>query len=245
MNNEVEFLTSSVLTKAGILHGWFTKYGGTSTGLFSSLNGKKENGDSDRNVDENRNRALKSVAGDSSFAISHIIHKFKTTILTSTEPGEHKGFDASISTKSDTALSQSTADCGTIIIADLEGSVVALVHGSWHTLSESIICEVTQKLKDYTTGELIAGIGPMICKRCYEYGPKAQNKFNKKYVTKISDSYFVDLKQMILDQLKKSGIEQIDDVNVCTKEDERFFSHRRNGKNSGRFITLAKVAESI
>ena len=266
MKNNVLFLTSDLLTNTGIDHGWFMRSGGVSKVLFDSLNGKKGNGDSDSNVDENRRRALNSVipaqAGiqASNNQLTHIIHEFKNNILEATESGEFCGYDASITTGKDIVLSQTTADCGTIIIADTEGTVVSLVHGSWHTLSLKIIRDTVAKLKVHTSNELIAAIGPMICKNCYVFGPEAKDYFDSKYLKLVSrhsraggnpvqvDSaksthkkYLVDLKQMILDQLTESGITKIDDVNVCTLEDDRFFSHRRLGANSGRLITLAKL----
>ncbi len=243
MDDQVQFLTSSLLTHAGIIHGWFMRYGGVSGGLFESLNGKKGSGDTDENVDENRRRAVAAITPkDSSSQLIHIVHEFKNNILKANESGEYHGYDASITDKAGLVLSQTTADCGTVIITDTLGSTVALVHGSWHTLSAKIICDVVAELKTYTNNELVAGIGPMICKNCYEYGPEAKKLFDSKYLTQSGKNYLVDLKQMIFDQLEESGITKVDDINVCTLEDQRFFSHRKDGAKSGRFLTLAGKA---
>ena len=128
-----------------------------------------------------------------------------------------------------------------------------------------VICNTVAKLKSKPgVGELVAGIGPMICKNCYEFGLEAKELFDFTYLAPIfrhsrvdgnpaqmnsahstQDKYLVDLKRMVIDQLQKSGISKIDDLNVCTKEDDRFFSHRRNGANSGRMITLASLTDVI
>lgn len=230
------------------------RYGGVSDGLFTSLNGKKGSGDLAKNVNENRLRILaalchpelepSSVCSKDSCQrrndnLAHIIHEFKTNILDTDEAGEFQGFDASITSQADLVLSQTTADCGTIIISDDAGLVVALVHGSWHTISAGVIAKVIKKLRNKTQRELIAGIGPMICKNCYEFGSEATTLFARKYIEKVSDKYHVDLKQLIIDQLRSEGVSQVNDVDICTLEDERFFSHRRDGAASGRFITLA------
>lgn len=241
---QVQYLQSELLLKAGVKHGWFMRYGGVSKGLFESLNGKKGIGDPDENVVENRRRAFNSVipaqAGIqySNNALAHIVHTFKTNILLAKDGGEFQGYDAGITIKKGLVLSQTTADCGSIIITDTAGSVVALVHGSWHTLSANIICDVIAKIKKHTNKEIIAGIGPMICSNCYEYGSEAKDLFDAQYITESGAKCLIDLKQIIIDQLHECGVSEIDDLNVCTLEDDRFFSHRKNGANSGRFITL-------
>jgi len=249
MKEIVQYLTSPLLTSAGVSHGWFMHYGGVSTGLFDSLNGKKGGGDRDENVRENRLRATSAlglpssdaVEVNSDFSLSHIIHEFKDRIIFANEPGDFQGYDASFTDIPQVTLSQTTADCGTLIISDSIGSIVALVHGSWHTLRAEIIKKTVAKLKDRTESQLIAAIGPMICRDCYEFGPEAATLFQPAYVSLKSNKYYVDLKRMIQDQLLQSGVTHIDDLNICTLEDERFFSHRRNGTASGRFLTIAKI----
>ena len=265
MIHDVQFLTSALLTDAGIKHGWFTRFGGVSTELFESLNGKKGAGDTDDNVDKNRKRALvtfchpepqacrHSMLDSGSYyhkdfcpcrndnSVAHIVHQFKNNILEAEEAGEFRGYDASLTTEKDLVLSHTTADCGTVIIADTKGTIVALIHGSWHTLSTKLIRDTVAKIKMYTPNKLIAGIGPMICKNCYEFGPEALDLFEPKYLELKFGKYFVDLKQMIIDQLTESEITKIDDIKICTLEDTRFFSHRRSGMNSGRFITLVRL----
>lgn len=241
MKNKVQFLESKLLLRVGIKHGWFMRYGGVSEGLFESLNGKKGSGDSDENVDENRRRAMTALDLNSK-RLAHIVHEFKKNILAANQSGEFEFFDASITDNKDIILSQTTADCASIIIANKNGGVVALVHGSWHTLKAKIICDVVAKLKsEFGATELVAGIGPMICRDCYEFGPEAKELFASKYLQPKANKYLVDLKQTAMDQLVESGVKEIDDVNTCTLEDERFFSHRRNGAKSGRMITVASL----
>ena len=271
--SRVQCLESGVLNKADIKHGWFMRYGGMSKGLFKSLNGKKGNGDLDHAVDENRKRALAGLCHpelDSGTNceknsclrrddnLAHIIHSFQTNILEADNAGEFQKLDASFTTKKNQVLSQTTADCGSVIIASSDGKVAGLAHGSWHTLKENIICDVVAKMKKYTSKELVAGIGPMICVNCYEFGPEAATLFDQKYLTPSglipaitgtarynATKYKVNLKQMIIDQLRQSSITQIDDLNICTKEDERFFSHRRDGASSGRLLTLVSITDVV
>lgn len=280
----VQYVTAALLSEMGVKHGWFMRQGGVSEGLFASLNGKKGIGDPDANVDENRRRALavlchpeqvmakskglslgsnQTLSRASDEKLVYIKHEFKSGILKAKGAGEYENYDAVYSAKKGVVLSQTTADCASVIIADTNHKVVALVHGSWHTLKAELICDVVAKIKQEPgVGELVAGIGPMICKKCYEFGEEAKDLFDATYITLVADrseqneqskilrdahddkgddiKYLVDLKLMVIDQLKESGITKIDDVNICTKEDVRFFSHRRSGPNSGRMITLAQ-----
>lgn len=245
---QINYLTSDLLTASGICHGWFMRYGGVSEGLFESLNGKKGIGDSDDNVEENRSRAMKALGaeGNDYPKLAHILHAFKSECLEATAAGEYDGFDAAYTSDASLMLSQTTADCGTVIITDKAGSIVALVHGSWHTLKEKIICDAVAKLKLHTSDDLVAGLGPMICKNCYQFGSEAVKHFEPQYLTPKKSKYLVDLKQIIIDQLYESGVSQIDESSaVCTLEDERFFSHRRNGAHSGRFLTMAQLSQDL
>lgn len=250
MKNDIQYVSSPLLDKLGIKHGWFMRYGGVSTGLFESLNGKKGSGDSDKHVDENRIRAIKSlfaeVDSNDKLKLAHIIHEFKTNILQTQDGGEFQGFDASYTTTHSVVLSQTTADCASIVLADSNRKVVMLIHGSWHTLKDHVVRKSVDRVKTIAgTGELTASIGPMICYNCYEFGSEAKDIFNEKYLTASGSAYLVDLKQMVIDQLRRSGVSRIDDVNICTKEDSRFFSHRRDGAHSGRMITLASLTDVV
>jgi polyphenol oxidase len=248
INMEVQFIISKLLNEAGVRHGWFMRYGGVSDGLFESLNGKKGSGDSDENVDENRRRALNALNMDGN-SLAHIIHGFKDNLLEAATPDEYKDYDASITIQPHLTLTQTTADCASIILAspDPKVKIVGLVHGAWKTLNTSLLGKVVTRFSDLgaDTNDLVAGIGPMICKNCYEFGPEAAEIFDKKYITPKDDKYLVDLKSMAIDQLQSAGVFKIDDLHICTLEDERFFSHRRDGASSGRMLTLAALPDVI
>ena len=220
------------------------RYGGVSEGVHESLNGKRDGIDSGSNVTENRSRAFKALfpGSDPGNRVVFIGGVFKTNILQAAEPGGFDNYDAAISTDNNLVLAQATADCASVIISDTNHKVVALVHGSWHTLKDQIISKTIAQLKETErVGELAAGIGPMVCPKCYEFGPEAKNLFDGKYLAPKGKKYLVNTRQMVLDQLQAGGVKQVDDLNICTIEDERFFSARRLGQESGRFLTLASL----
>jgi polyphenol oxidase len=246
--DKIQYLTSKLLTDAHVPHGWFMRYGGVSGGLFESLNGKKGAGDTDANVDENRARALASLNRKTT-TLAHIIHGFKDNLLEAASPGEYKEYDASITLNPKLTLSQTTADCASVILAstDPKIKIVGLIHGAWKTLRTPLISIVVTRFSDLGVAkqDIVAGIGPMICKNCYEFGPEAAELFDSKYLATNGKGYLVDLKSMVSDQLRDAGVSGIDDLNICTLEDERFFSHRRDGASSGRMLTLAALPDVI
>ena len=91
---------------------------------------------------------------------------------------------------------------------------------------------------------ITAVLGPAICKKCYEFGNEAKELFDEQYLSKKGDRYHVDLKSWTADELKKGGVGQVEDVGICTYEDQRFFSYRRDkdkNDHTGRFMTVVAL----
>lgn len=242
---DVQYLSIPELQNVGVRHGWFMRYGGVSDGKYSSLNGKKGAGDFDERVDENRNRAALQLTQQENTKTTHIIHSFEDRVLVAAKSGEFQSYDAAVSTHQSLLLSQTTADCASSIIGSTAKDVVAIIHGSWHTLKKDIIMQTIQKVSSQTAGTLIAGIGPMICRNCYEFGSEATDLFPPRYIHSKKGKLYVDLNSIVKDQLKSSGVKHVIDLNICTKEDDRFFSHRKDGAESGRFLTLAGLTDVL
>lgn len=248
MLEEVQSIQASNLAKLKLSHGWFKKYGGASSGQFKSLNVKRGIGDSEENVQENLKRAaasLKLKADDMIF----IRHNFKDNILIvddAIKPGTYDNYDAVITNRKGVVLAQGTADCGTIIISDINSSFIALVHGSWHTTKLKIIKKVIEQVKlsyGIDPKDIIVGFGPMACGGCFEFGPEAKDLFSKKHLKLRDGKIFYDIKQDNIDQLVKSGVrsDNIWDSGICTIEDDEFFSYRKaksRGGDTGRFLSL-------
>lgn len=245
MQSKIEFVVSPLLT--GIKHSWFKRYGGVSSGEFSSLNIKKSLGDPDVNVEDNLKRAAEFIKLKPAKMI-FIRHNFKDNILIvdkNTNLGYHEDYDAVITNIEDIWLAQGTADCGTVIISDLKSSFAALVHCSWHTTKLKILQKVINKIKinyGIESKELIISFGPMACGKCFEFGSEAKNYFSDRYLNSANGKLFYDLKKDNINQLLEMGVEidNIWDANICTMKSPDFFSYRRSkkqGKYSGRFLT--------
>src|SRR3954470_24716518 len=105
----------------GITHRFFTRQGGVSDGLYSSLNCGYGSGDSPDNVRENPRRAAATFElSETDLLTVHQIHS--TDVLTVgnerwTSPGAPKA-DALVTDRPGVALGVLAADCAPVLFAD-------------------------------------------------------------------------------------------------------------------------------
>ncbi len=244
-NNKISFISSPKITK--LKHGWFTRYGGVSSGDYESLNIKKGMEDPLENVQENIIRAASALKLKPSEMV-FIRHNFRDNILVvddKTSYGYHQNYDATITNRKDVWLGQGTADCGTVIISDSKNSFVALVHCSWHTTKLNILPKVISKIKlsyGVEQVDLTFSFGPMACWDCFEFGLEATWFFDQKYLKRVEGRLLYNIKQNNIDQLLTLGVDpkNIWDSGICTIESPDFFSYRRSkkqGRETGRLLS--------
>jgi YfiH family protein len=145
---------------------------------------------------------------------------------------------------------QFSADCPIIIVVDRRLRVFATAHASWRGTVAGIAAElVRQMVREFQVkpGELLAGIGPCAGAMEYEVGEEvlriAQTRIEdaeRHFPTEDGKRYF-DLRSANLAQLIEAGLrpEQISVAAESTMSDRRFFSHRRDGPDTGRFAVIA------
>lgn len=148
--------------------------------------------------------------------------------------------DALISSKSGVLIGVMTADCVPILLYDK--NVVAAVHAGWKGTKANIVAESVRTMRDnFGCDNIIAGIGPSICKCCYEVDEKLAGEFSATYrdcVTIVDGKYMLDLQLINRLQLIDAGVkeENIEMSNICTScENESYFSYRKENGCSGRF----------
>lgn len=129
-----------------------------------------------------------------------------------------------------------TADCVPVIFYDPVKKVVAVCHAGWR----GTLLKVTQKtIKKFGSDpkNIIAVLGPHICPKCYDVPKERALKFNN-YVIK-NNNYYLDLGKENVDQLKMSGVEKIERLNICTScQNDLLFSYRKEGNNFGEQVGL-------
>ena len=137
-----------------------------------------------------------------------------------------------------------TADCLPVLLFHPERDAVAAIHGGWRSLYADIIVNTVSAL-DLPAAELYAWLGPAISGAHYTVGDDFRNKFLEKsgdyqsafYVEEAD--WHCDLYQIAKIQLNQLGISHIYGGTYCTfRQDDLFYSYRRDGARSGRQITL-------
>lgn len=166
---------------------------------------------------------------------------------TSREPELPEG-DAVVTATRGVGVAVSTADCVPVLIADSGGTVACAVHAGWRgTLSR--IVETALRVIEENYGvmpdDLNAVIGPCIKDCCYEVGEDVAGRFQEvfenanEYLTaKGTSKYMLDLTLANVSALRRSGVTNIEVLDICTKCREEFYSYRREGKGVGSQLSV-------
>ena len=126
----LEILTSDLL--GPIHHGFFTRRGGASSGIFEGLNCGIGSSDQSEIVAINRQRVADAMAVELSHLASvHQVHSPNVHIATGPIDGERPRADAVVTNQPGLALSILTADCQPVLFSDPEAGVVAAAHAGW------------------------------------------------------------------------------------------------------------------
>ena len=234
-------IQANTLAVTGIRHAFFTREGGVSRGLYSSLNGGVGSHDSADHVTENRARMAAALAVKPDCLLTaYQIHSPNVAVAEAPWPiaGRPRA-DAIVTRIPGLAVGVSTADCGPILLADPQARVVGAAHAGWRGalagVAEATIAAMERlgAARDH----IRAALGPMIRQGNYEVGPDLIARFAAE--DPGSDRFFrpaernghaqFDLGGYIASRLARAGIRQIEDIELCTYADPaRFFSFRRS-----------------
>lgn len=231
----LEILTSDALTP--LRHGFFTRHGGASSGVFAGLNCGSGSSDQREVVEINRARVANAmgVAPDHLLGV-HQIHS--SDVVTVTEPLTVKPrADALVTRTPGLALSVLTADCQPVLFADVEAGVIGAAHAGWRGALDGILGSTVDAMVDLgaTREGITAVIGPAISQSAYEVGPEfideflAENpEFGRYFAQGEGDRVHFDLPGFGLNRLRAAGVGHAEWTRHCTYNDpKRFYSYRR------------------
>lgn len=156
--------------------------------------------------------------------------------------------DATFTTENQHVCAILTADCLPIVLTNTDGSYVAAIHAGWRGLLNGIL-ENTLHTYVMSKDNMLVWLAPAISQKAFEVGLEVKDAFlasNPNYAQHFIDSqrpqhFFADLYGIAKNKLTSLGIplNNISGGDYCTYSDEQYFySHRRDGKNSGRQATL-------
>lgn len=244
----LEILTSDSL--APVRHGFFTRRGGASSGVFAGLNCGSGSTDQTEAVEINRARVAEAmgVATDHLLGV-HQIHS--TEVITATGPQLLKPkADALVTATPGLALSVLTADCQPVLFADPTAGVIGAAHAGWRGALDGVLHTTIDAMVALGASRenITAVIGPCISQSAYEVGPEffedfiAEDTENARFFAQgKEDRLLFDLPAFGLSCLRSAGVKYADWTRHCTYSDaDRFYSYRRTTHNKeadyGRLI---------
>jgi hypothetical protein len=225
---------------SGIRHGFFTRAGGVSDGLYASRNCGFGSKDARENVAENRARCVGDLqAGRPALVTLFQVHSADAVAVTEPwAPEAAPQADALVTDRPGVALGILAADCAPVLFCDPQAGVIGAAHAGWKGALAGVL-EATVRAMAALGAEAArtrAAIGPHIAQPSYEVGPEFVSRFagadsaNRRFFAGAArDGHaFFDLGGYIESRLAALGLAAIDRARADTcREEHRFFSYRR------------------
>jgi hypothetical protein len=223
-----------------VRHAFFTRRGGVSDGVYTSLNGGIGSNDAPEKVKENRARMAASLGvAPERFLTPYQIHSPDVVVADASWTQETRPrADALVTREPKLAIGVSTADCGPLLFADAEAGVIGAAHAGWRGAFTGVIEATLAAMETLgaSRGRTTVALGPTIRQPNYEVGPEFVDRFlaadadNARFFlpsARAGHAMF-DLTGYIGERARRAGVETFEDLGLCTYADpERFFSYRR------------------
>ncbi|MCR4585540.1 MAG: peptidoglycan editing factor PgeF [Lachnospiraceae bacterium] len=238
-----EIVRSKIIT---FPHGFSTRRGGVSNGIFESLNLGMNRGDDEKNVKENYRRFFAACGIETGkFVCGKQVHGKNVLIVGAEDARAAYGYDelfeadAYVTKEAGVPLAVFTADCIPLLLADEKNRVAAAVHSGWRSTVLDIEKYTVEKMCSLgaETEQIRACIGPAIGRCCFEVGAEVieavrellKDEASELYTKKDNGKYMLDLKGVLEKCLLRSGlkagnIELIDECTMCMPD--KYWSHR-------------------
>lgn len=268
--NHVPYIQFKNLSATGIAkHGFSTRKGGVSTGIFSSMNLNFKRGDDPDAVLENYRRmaaALNMRVED--MVLSDQTHTTNVRVITEEDrgkgilrPQDYSDVDGMITNVPGIVLVTSYADCVPLYFVDPVRKAIGLSHSGWKGTVGHIGQKAVEKMHEVYGSEpkdIVAAIGPSICQSCYEVSDDVAEAFRANFTAdeaadilldKGNGKYQLDLWKANWYVLTDAGIlpEHLSVTDLCTAcHPDLLWSHRKtNGQRGGLSAFLSLIDTSV
>jgi polyphenol oxidase len=232
----LEILTHDAL--APVTHGFFTRKGGASSGIFQGLNCGPGSSDQSEAVAINRERVAAALGvAPSALAGVRQVHSADVVTVSGPVAGQQRA-DALVTATPGVALTVLTADCQPVLFADAEAGVIGAAHAGWRGALSGVLEATVDAMEALGArrGAIHAVIGPTISQRAYEVGPEFLDAFlaedqgySRFFAGGNGDRMHFDLPGFGLHRLRACGVGRAEWIGHCTYSDQdRFYSYRRS-----------------
>ena len=249
----LEILTHEALRP--LRHGFFTRRGGASSGIFAGLNCGAGSSDLREAVSINRDRVAEALGLTAQALVGvHQVHS-ADVVTVQAALGAPVRADAMVTATPGLALSVLTADCQPVLFADRAAGVIGAAHAGWRGALSGVLEATVDAMEALGArrADVVAIIGPTISHRAYEVGPEFLDAFlaeddgySRFFAGGEGDRMHFDLPGFGLHRLRAAGVGRAEWTRHCTYSDpERFFSYRRSvhrhEADFGRLISAIRL----
>lgn len=264
--NGVSYLTYPAFEKLpGFCHGFSTRLGGVSEGIFSSMNLSFTRGDDPQKVLENYRRISEAIG----FPMEKIVcsdqtHTANVRIVTEEDAGkgiikekDYQDIDGLVTNVPGLTLATSYADCVPLFFIDPVQKAVGLSHSGWKGTVGRIgaaTIEIMGKTFGSRPEDIYAAVGPSICQDCYEVSEDVAEQFLEEFSAyredrtllyqKENGKYQLNLWRANEIVLEEAGIlpEHLSFPGICTCCNPEFlFSHRASKGKRGNLSAFLGI----
>ncbi|MGF7161757.1 hypothetical protein FHS85_003398 [Rhodoligotrophos appendicifer] len=223
-----------------VRHGFFTRIGGFSSGIYATMNCGLGSQDDPSLVLRNREIVATSLGLLPHELITSYQHH-SADVITVTRAWGTSGLpkgDAMVTDRPHIAIAVTTADCVPVLFADRRGRVIGAAHAGWRGALAGITSNTILAMERLGARreDIVAAVGPAISGAVYEVGRELRDAFlardraNEPFFSEASrpDHFLLDLPAYVEAQLIGEGIGSVDRIDRCTYRDEdHFYSYRR------------------
>ena len=263
INLGVPYLVSEGMEAAGgVAHGFSTRLGGVSEGMWASLNLGVSRGDNPDHVRENHRRFFAAIGAEGGrLAMANQVHKDHVRVITSadwkSDPYEKTTYEADglMTATPGVALMVFASDCIPVLLYDPVRRVIAAVHAGWRGTADGIVTRAVEKMEDVygcSPENILAAIGPGICPTCFETHEDVPNAMMAALATPVlqhiqikeNGKFSVNLKGINAYRLEQTGLDP-ENIAVCHEcpscQSDKYWSHRKTGNDRGSMAAVIQL----
>lgn len=268
-NGKAPYITFPSLSKISFVkHGFSTRLGGVSKGYLSSMNFDFSREDRE-NVEKNYEIISNSIGLNyNNLVLSDQVHKTNIYLVTNKDKGkgiikerDYKEMDGLITNTPGLVLTTFYADCVPLYFVDIKKKAIGLSHSGWRGTVKGMGAKTIEAMAESfgsSPKDIVAVIGPSICKECYEVSEDVANEFIKVFNENMwkdilhkkeinssgNNKYQLDLWKANYYILLKAGLlaENINISAVCTACNcDLLYSHRASKGKRGSLAAFLSI----